>query len=415
MKQRVVISGIGAVTPLGNNAPDFWAAVKSGTSGIAPITRFDTTEFQTKIAAEVKGFDAKDYIDKKEARKMDLFSQYAVVASLEALKDSGIKIGETVDPFRVGVVLGIGIGGFETLEESYFQLIGKGPGRVPPMTIPKLISNIGPGNVSIAVGAYGPSFSLATACASGTDAIGNAARMVADGAVDVVITGGVEACITRMGIAGFNVIQALSTKYNDQPTLASRPFDKDRDGFVMGEGAGIVVLETLERAVARGAKIYAEIGAGAMTCDADHLTAPNAEGRGIIAAMKSAVAESGLEMDEIDYINAHGTSTPINDPTESKAVRKAFGEHAYKLKMSSTKSMHGHCVGAAGGIEAIVCALALRDQFYPATLNLDEPDPECDLNYVPKVGVEGEMRAAMSNSLGFGGHNGVLVLKRYEA
>jgi len=415
MKQRVVITGMGAVTPLGNNVPDFWAAVKSGTSGVAPITRFDTTDFQTKIAAEVKGFDAKDYIDKKEARKMDLFSQYAVVASLEALKDSGVKVGETVDPFRIGVVLGIGIGGFETLEDSYFQLIGKGPGRVPPMTIPKLISNIGPGNVSIAVGAYGPSYSMATACASGTDAIGNAARMVADGAVDVVIAGGVEACITRMGIAGFNVIQALSTRYNDQPTLASRPFDKDRDGFVMGEGAGIVVIETLERAVARGAKIYAEIGAAAMTCDADHLTAPNAEGRGIIAAMKSAVAEAGLEMDGIDYINAHGTSTPINDPTESKAVRKAFGEHAYKLKMSSTKSMHGHCVGAAGGVEAIVCALALRDQFYPPTINLDEPDPECDLNYVPKVGVSGEMRTAMSNSLGFGGHNGVLVLKRYEA
>ncbi|TVR88405.1 MAG: beta-ketoacyl-[acyl-carrier-protein] synthase II [Spirochaetaceae bacterium] len=415
MRQRVVITGMGAVTPLGNNVPDFWAAVKSGTSGVAPITRFDTTDFQTKIAAEVKGFDAKDYIDKKDARKMDLFSQYAVVASLEALKDSGNVVGETVDPFRIGVVLGIGIGGFETLEDSYFQLIGKGPGRVPPMTIPKLISNIGPGNVSIAVGAYGPSYSMATACASGTDAIGNAARLVADGAVDVVIAGGVEACITRMGIAGFNVIQALSTNFNDQPTLASRPFDKDRDGFVMGEGAGIVVIETLERAVARGATIYAEIGAAAMTCDADHLTAPNAEGRGIIAAMKSAVAEAGLEMDGIDYINAHGTSTPINDPTESKAVEQAFGEHAYKLKMSSTKSMHGHCVGAAGGVEAIVCALALRDQFYPPTINLDEADSECKLDYVPKVGVSGEMRTAMSNSLGFGGHNGVLILKRYEA
>ncbi len=415
MKQRVVITGMGAVTPLGNNVPDFWAAVKSGKSGVAPITRFDTSDFQTKIAAEVKGFDAKDYIDKKDARKMDLFSQYAVVASLEALKDSGNVVGETVDPFRIGVVLGIGIGGFETLEDSYFQLIGKGPGRVPPMTIPKLISNIGPGNVSIAVGAYGPSYSMATACASGTDAIGNAARMVADGAVDVVIAGGVEACITRMGIAGFNVIQALSTNFNDQPSLASRPFDKDRDGFVMGEGAGIVVIETLERAVARGATIYAEIGAAAMTCDADHLTAPNAEGRGIIAAMKSAVAEAGLEMDGIDYINAHGTSTPINDPTESKAVEKAFGEHAYKLKMSSTKSMHGHCVGAAGGVEAIVCALALRDQFYPPTINLDEADAECKLNYVPKVGVSGEMRTAMSNSLGFGGHNGVLILKHYKS
>ena len=414
MKQRVVITGMGAITPLGNNVPDFWAAVKSGTSGIGPITRFDSTDFQTKIAAEVKGFDAKDYIDKKDARKMDLFSQYAVAASLEALKDSGIKVGENLDPFRIGVLLGIGIGGFETLEESYFQLIGKGPGRVPPMTIPKLISNIGPANVSIAVGAYGPSYSLATACASGTDAIGNAARMVADGAAEVMIAGGVEACITRMGIAGFNVIQALSTQYNDRPSEASRPFDKDRDGFVMGEGAGIVVIETLERAVARGATIYAEIGAGAMTCDADHLTAPNAEGRGIIAAMKNAVTEAGLEMDGIDYINAHGTSTPVNDPTESKAVEKAFGEHAYKLKISSTKSMHGHCVGAAGAIEAIVCACALRDQFYPPTMNLDEADPECKLDYVPKVGVSGKMRAAMSNSLGFGGHNGVLVLKHYE-
>ena len=410
MKQRVVITGMGAVTPLGNNVPDFWAAVKNGKSGVAPITRFDTTDFQTKIAAEVKGFDAKDYIDKKDARKMDLFSQYAVVASLEALKDSGNVVGETVDPFRIGVVLGIGIGGFETLEDSYFQLIGKGPGRVPPMTIPKLISNIGPGNVSIAVGAYGPSYSMATACASGTDAIGNAARMVADGAVDVVIAGGVEACITRMGIAGFNVIQALSTNFNDQPSLASRPFDKDRDGFVMGEGAGVVVLEELEHARRRGAKIYAEVRGYGVSGDAFHVTAPAPEHAGAFRSMKNALKNARLAPEDIAYVNAHGTSTPMGDELEFIAVKRLFGAAADQLKMSSTKSAIGHLLGAAGSAEAIFSILAMRDGVVPPTRNLDNPSPDCHgIDLVPHEAKRHKVKAALSNSFGFGGTNATLI------
>lgn len=410
---KVVITGLGVISSIGNNVNDFWANMKAGKCGVGPITKFDASEFNTKIAAEVKDFSAKDIIG-KDARKMDPFCQYAVAASIEAMNDAGLTEG-TYEPTRIGVILGNGIGGFQTIEDGVRALAEKGPKRVPPMAIPKLIANEGAGNVAITHNAQGPCFVVTTACSSGTDAIGTAMQWLKTGLVDIIITGGMEAAITPFGIAGFNVIQALSTQYNDTPEKASRPFDKDRDGFVMGEGAGIMILETEEHAKKRNAKIYAEAAGFGMTCDADHLTAPHPEGRGAIAAMKMALATAGLKPEDIDYVNAHGTSTPINDPTETKAIKAVFGDHAYKLKVSSTKSMTGHCIGAAGGIEAIVGTLAIRDQFFPATINLDEADEKCDLDYVANKGVEGKINAIMSNSLGFGGHNGIVIIKKYEA
>ena len=412
MSRRVVITGMGAITPIGNSVPDMWESVKAGKSGAGPITKFDPSEFATKIAAEVKDFDAKEYMDKKEARKMETFSQFTVAASLEAMKDAKLSEGD-YDPDRTGVILGVGIGGFETIESSYKSLFDKGPSRVPPMTIPKLIANIGPANVALMINAHGPVYSIATACSSGTDAIGNSMRWIREGLGDVVITGGVEACITQLGVAGFNVIQALTTR-NDDPEHASRPFDKDRDGFLIGEGAGTLILEELEHAKKRGAPIYAEVVGSGITNDAYHRTAPHPEGTGAITAIRMALKDAGIKPEDVDYINAHGTSTPLNDPTETKVIKEVFGDHAYKLKVSSTKSMHGHLVGAAGAVEAIISALAIRDQYFPATINLDEADPECDLDYVPNRGVEGPINVAVSNSLGFGGHNGIAVLKKYE-
>lgn len=409
---RVVVTGLGTVNPLGNSVEEFWQGIRSERSGVGPITKFDASEYATKIAAEVKDFDPSARMDKRDARKMDAFSQYAVYASLEAMQDAGLS-SESMDPTRLGVILGVGIGGFETIEDSYTRLLEKGPSRVPPMTIPKLIANIGPGNVAIAHNAQGPCYSLATACASGTDAIGNGLRWIREGHGDAVIVGGVEACITKLGVSGFNVIQALSTAYNDKPEIASRPFDKDRDGFVIGEGAGILVIESLEHAEKRGAKIYAELVGSGITCDANHLTAPHPEGRGAIMAMKMALTDAGIAPDEIDYVNAHGTSTQVNDPVETHAIKEVFGSHAYEMKVSSTKSMTGHCIGAAGGIEAIAGVLAIRDQYFPPTVNLEEPDPDCDLDYVPNKGQEGKIDYCLSNSLGFGGHNGVVVFKKY--
>jgi len=408
-----VVTGLGTVNPVGNDIPSFWQGLCEGTSGIGPITRFDASGFPATIAGEVKEFDPRDYMDRRDARKMDVFSHYAVASALQAMKDAGLYDGD-YDKDRTGVVLGVGIGGFESLEVSYETMFTKQFDRIPPMTIPKLISNIGPGNVAIALDARGPAYAVATACASATDAIGNAYRWIQEGRGEVMIAGGVEACITRMGVMGFCVIKALSTSYNDRPTEASRPFDKDRDGFVIGEGAGVLVLEDLEHAVARGARIYAEVAGSGMTCDATHLTAPHPEGRGAIAAMRMALDDAGMQPEAIDYINAHGTSTPINDPTETAAIKAAFGDHAYALKVSSTKSMTGHCIGAAGGIEAIAGILALRDQFFPPTINLHEPGEGCDLDYVPNTGVSGEINAVMSNSLGFGGHNGVIIFKKHE-
>ncbi|NBC28607.1 MAG: beta-ketoacyl-ACP synthase II [Spirochaetes bacterium] len=412
MSRRVVITGMGAITPIGNSIPEMWESVKAGKSGAGPITKFDPSEFATKIAAEVKDFDAKEYMDKKEARKMEIFSQFTVAASLEAMKDAKLSDGD-YDPDRTGVILGVGIGGFETIESSYKSLFEKGPSRVPPMTIPKLIANIGPANVALMTNAHGPVYSIATACSSGTDAIGNSMRWIREGLGDVVITGGVEACITQLGVAGFNVIQALTTR-NDDPEHASRPFDKDRDGFLIGEGAGTLILEELEHAKKRGAPIYAEVVGSGITNDAYHRTAPHPEGTGAITAVRMALNDAGIKPEDVDYINAHGTSTPLNDPTETKVIKEVFGDHAYKLKVSSTKSMHGHLIGAAGAVEAIISALAIRDQYFPATINLEEADPECDLDYVPNTGVEGPINVAVSNSLGFGGHNGIAVLKKYE-
>ena len=414
MARRVVITGMGTVNPLGNSVEAFWEGIKAGRSGLGPITKFDTSEYTTKIAGEVKDFKPSDFMDKKEARKMEPFSHFAVAASLEAMRDAGLKTGENIDPRRIGVILGVGIGGFQTIEDSYIALLEKGPSRVPPMTIPKLIANIGPANTAIAIQAFGPVYSMATACASAADAIGNSFRWIRDGMGDAMVAGGVEACITKLGVSGFNVIQALSTQFNDQPEKASRPFDKDRDGFVIAEGSGVLILESLEHAQARGAQIYAEIVGSGISCDANHLTAPHPEGRGAIEAIKMALDDAGIKPEDVDYINAHGTSTPLNDPLETMAIKKVFGEHAYKLKVSSTKSMHGHMIGAAGGVEAIACTLAIRDQFFPPTINLDEPDPACDLDYVPNKGVSGRIRYAVSNSLGFGGHNGIVVIKEFE-
>lgn len=414
MAERVVITGIGVVSPIGNDLDTFRASLRAGESGIGPITRFDASDYATKISAEVKDFDTKQFLDRRDARKMDRFSQFAVVASLQALEQAALKPGESVDPGRIGVVLGIGIGGFETLGDAYENLLFKGPRRVPPMSIPKLIGNIGPGNVAIHVNAQGPAFSMATACASGTDAITNGTTLIRGGIVDAVIAGGVEAIVTPLGVAGFNVIHALSTKYNDTPKRASRPFDRDRDGFVIGEGAGVMILESLTHAKARGAKILAEVVGTSMTCDANHLTQPHPEARGAVAAMRAALAEAKLNPEDVDYINAHGTSTPINDPIETKAIKQVFGSHAYKLKVSSTKSMTGHCIGAAGGIEAIASVIAIRDGFIPPTINLENPDPECDLDYVPNRALETAVDVVMSDSLGFGGHNGVIILRRYR-
>ena len=410
--ERVVVTGLGAVTPLGNNVKDFWANLRAGKSGCAPITTFDSAEYKTKIACEIKDFDPSSIIERREIRRLDRFSQYSTVAAAEAVADSGIN-KDNSEPGRSAAILGIGIGGFLTIEEANVVIVKHGPNRIYPLSIPKLISNIGPAHIAIRHNIHGPVYSIATACASGTDAIGHATRYIREGVVDYVITGGAEACITRMGIAGFNVLQALSVKYNDQPERASRPFDAKRDGFVIGEGAGILVLESLSHALARKAPIYAEIVGTASTNDAYHFTSPHPEGVGIIAAMHNALKDAQITPNDIGYINAHGTSTQVNDKVETAAIKKVFGEHAYALKISSTKSMHGHTIGATGGMEAIACIKALQDSYLPPTINYENPDPACDLDYIPNKGEPNACEYAMSNSLGFGGHNGVLVIKKW--
>jgi len=415
MSRRVVVTGMGTVNALGHDVESTWAAVKASKSGVGPITHVDTTELTCKIAAEVKDFDPSKYLESKEARKMDPFSVFAAYASLQALEDAGLKVGENLNPERIGTVLGNGIGGVESLELAYQKIFaGGGATRIPPMSVPKLISNEAPGNVAMLTGAQGPCYSLLTACSAGTDAIADAARWIKDGVCDVMISGGTEAAITILGIGGFCVLKAVTSKYNDAPEKASRPFDKDRSGFVMGEGAGVLILEEYEHAKARGAKIYAELAGYGMTCDAYHLTSPHPEGAGAIRAMNMALSMAGMKPGDISYVNAHGTSTDINDPTETKAIKAVFGDHAYKLKVSSTKSMTGHCIGATGAIEAIFSILALRDQWVPPTINLDNPDLEagCDLDYVPHKGVAHKVDAVMSNTLGFGGHNGVVIFKK---
>jgi 3-oxoacyl-[acyl-carrier-protein] synthase II len=413
MARRVVVTGMGTVNPLGNNVNDYWQRVKAGENGITRVTRFDPSQHTSQVAGEVKDFKPGDYFDAKEARRMDRFTVYAVAASAQAMQNAAFQEG-AFDPERFGVVVGNGIGGIETLGDGFKRMWDKGPMSIHPLVAPMMIINMAAGNVSIKFNLRGPSHTVVTACASATDAIGEAFSWIRRGRADLMIAGGTEAALTPLGLASFCVLQAVSSKYNDRPEKASRPFDAGRDGFIVSEGAGMIILEELEHARKRGAKIYGELAGYGATCDASHLTAPHPEGLGAIKAMGLAVEDAGLALSDIDYINAHGTSTPVNDPVESKAIKQLFGEHARKLKVSSTKSMVGHLLGAAGGVEAIVTVLALQEQFYPPTRNYETPDPSCDLDYVPNKGVSGPMRAAISNSFGFGGHNAVLCFKRWE-
>ncbi len=412
-KQRVVITGMGTVSPVGNDLASFWDAVRSGRSGIGPITRFDASRLEARIAGEVRDLDVSRWMDRRDARKMALFTQYAVAAAAQAWEQAGME-GASVPRDRISIVVGNGIGGEEIHGESYAKMLEAGPGRIPPMTIPMMITNEAAGNIALRFGIRGPAYTLATACASGTDALGLALDLVRSGRCDVAIAGGTEGAVTEFAIGGFCRIQALSTKRNDDPARASRPFDRDRDGFVLSEGAGMLVLESWEHAKARGAAVLAELAGYGSSCDAYHLTAPDPEGNGGALAIRRALQDAGLAPQDIQYYNAHGTSTPINDPAETLMIKKAFGEHAGKLKISSTKGVTGHMIAAAGAAEAIVCAMALREGFCPPTINLDEPDPACDLDYVPNRGVPLEIRAAASVSLGFGGHNGCVVLRRAE-
>jgi 3-oxoacyl-[acyl-carrier-protein] synthase II len=411
-QRRVVVTGLGTINPLGNHVKDSWARIKNADNGIGKVTRFDASQHTSQVVGEVKDLNPGEFFDAKEARRMDRFSVYAVASAIQALQDAGLKEG-AFDPERFGVILGNGIGGIETLGDNFKKLFDRGPKAIHPLCSPMMIANIAAGNIAIKLNLQGPCHTVVTACASGTDAIGDALRWIREGKVDLMLAGGTEAAVTPLGLASFCVLQAVSTKFNDKPDKASRPFDTARDGFVMGEGAGLLVLEELEHARKRGARIYAEVAGYGATCDANHLTAPHPEGLGAVKAMRLAVQDAGLTPADIDYINAHGTSTPINDRVETKAIKDLFGERALKLKVSSTKSMIGHLLGAAGGVEGIVTVLALHEQFYPATRNYETPDPDCDLDYVPNKGYAAPMRAAISNSFGFGGHNGVICFKRY--
>ncbi|MGR3206017.1 beta-ketoacyl-ACP synthase II [Bacillus glycinifermentans] len=410
-RKRVVITGLGALSPLGNDVKTSWNNAVNGVSGVGPITRVDANEYPAKVAAELKDFNIEDYMDKKEARKMDRFTQYAVVASKMAVEDAKLDINDK-NAARIGVWIGSGIGGLETLEQQFETFLTKGPRRVSPFFVPMMIPDMATGQVSIALGAKGVNSCTVTACATGTNSIGDAFKVIQRGDADVMITGGTEAPLTRMSFAGFSANKALST--NPDPKTASRPFDKNRDGFVMGEGAGIVVLEELEHALSRGADIYAEVVGYGSTGDAYHITAPAPNGEGGVRAMNEAIKDAGMSPEQIDYINAHGTSTPYNDKFETIAIKEVFGEHAYKLAVSSTKSMTGHLLGAAGGIEAIFSVLAIKDGIIPPTINIETPDEDCDLDYVPDKARRQNVDVVLSNSLGFGGHNATLIFKKYK-
>ena len=412
-KRRVVITGVGAVTPLGNTAEEFWAGLLEGRSGIGPITRFDATDFPTRIAGELKGFDPLKYLDKKDDRKFDPFLKYAVACATMAVEDAALKT-DNVDPTRFGVLVGSGIGGLETLLGNYEVLRTKGPDRVSPFFIPMLIVNMASGVISMRLGAKGPNSSVVTACATGNHAIGDATKIIERGDADVMIAGGSEAIIIPLTIAGFCQMKAMSTR-NDDPTRASRPFDAERDGFVCGEGGGLVVLESLEHARRRDARIYAEVVGYGMTGDAHHMTAPDPEGDGAARSMAAALHDAGLEPSVVGYINAHGTSTPYNDKFETIAIKRVFGEHARKLAVSSTKSMTGHLLGAAGGIEAIATAFALHHGVLPPTINYEKPDPDCDLDYIPNQARKQEVEVALSNAFGFGGTNATLAFRKFRA
>ena len=410
MKTRVVVTGMGAITPIGNDVESFWQALKDKTLGIGPITYFDTADFKCKLAAEVKDFDAKAYMDPKTARRMEPFSQFAVAAAKEALEHSGIDM-EKEDPYRVGVCVGSGIGSLQAMERSEKKLLEKGPSRVEPLLVPLMICNMAAGNVAIQFGLKGKCINVVTACATGTHSIGEAFRAIQYGEADVMVAGGTEASITPIGIAGFTSLTALNT--TDDPKRASIPFDKDRNGFVMGEGAGVVVLESLEHAKARGANILAEVVGYGATCDAYHITSPAEDGSGAAKAMEFAMKDAEIMPEQVDYINAHGTSTHHNDLFETKAIRLALGDQAEKVKINSTKSMIGHLLGAAGGVEFITCVKSIQDGYVHATLGLEEPGEGCDLDYTQGDGVEMNVNYAISNSLGFGGHNASLIVKKF--
>jgi 3-oxoacyl-[acyl-carrier-protein] synthase II len=412
LKRRVVITGMGMVTPLGIGVEKTWEALIAGKSGIGKITKFDASGYDTRIAGEVKDFVPENFIDKKELRRMDIFIQYALAAATMAMEDSQLKIPPAIAE-RVGVMVGAGLGGLTTIESIHKVLLEKGPTRITPFFIPALIVNEAPGQISIRFGAKGPNTSVVTACATGNHNIGDAWRLIQRGDVDAMISGGVEATITPLAVAGFNAMKALSTR-NDQPEKASRPFDKDRDGFVMGEGAGIVILEELEHARNRGAKIYAEIIGYGLNGDAYHITAPAPDGEGAARCMAMALRDAGLAPEEVDYINAHGTSTELNDLYETKAIQAVFKEHAKKVAISSTKSMTGHLLGGAGGIETIFTVLTMFYGIIPPTINYETPDPECNLDYVPNVARKASVRVALSNSFGFGGTNSVLAFQKFE-
>lgn len=410
-KTRVVVTGLGAITPIGNDVASFWQGLKDKKVGIAPITYFDTTDYKAKLAGEVKDFDPKKYMDPKAARRMEPFSQYAVAAAGEAIAQAGLDM-EKEDPFRVGTSIGSGIGSLQAMEREHKKMLEKGPNRVNPLLVPMMISNMAVGNVAMQYGLKGKSINVVTACATGTNSIGEAFRSIQYGEADVMVAGGTESAITPLGMAGFTALTALST--NDDPETASRPFDKDRDGFVMGEGAGIVVLESLEHAQKRGAKILAEVVGYGGSNDAFHITSPAEDGSGAAYAMEMALKDAGIAPEKIDYINAHGTSTHHNDLFETMAVKKALGDHAYKVKINSTKSMIGHLLGAAGGVEFIACVKSIEDGFVHATAGLKEAGEGCDLDYTMGEGVPMDIHYALTNSLGFGGVNASLVIKKFE-
>jgi 3-oxoacyl-[acyl-carrier-protein] synthase II len=411
-ERRVVITGMGVLTPLGCDLEVFWQNLLAGKSGIAPVTRFDTTNFDSKIGGEVKDFKPEEFMPIKETRRTDRFVQYAVGAATKALTDSGIEMSKT-DANRVGVLIGSGIGGMETIEEQSAILLKKGPGRVSPFMIPMLIINMASGYVSMLLGAKGPNLAVVSACATATHALGEAARAIVHNDADVMIAGGSEAAITQFGYAGFCAMKAMSTR-NHEPERASRPFDAQRDGFVMGDGAGVCILESLEHARKRHAKIYCEVVGYGITGDAYHMSAPAPEGEGAARSMAMAMRHAHLNPEQIDYINAHGTSTPVGDKCETQAIKSTFGSYAKKLAVSSTKSMTGHLLGAAGAVETAVCALAIRDNIVPPTINYENPDPDCDLDYVPNKAREMKVNACLNNSLGFGGHNATLIVSRLE-
>ena len=410
--KRVVVTGMGVVSAVGNNFDDFWAAIAAGTNGIDYITRFDTTDFRTKMGGEVRGFEAESYMDKKDAKRLPLFIQFALASAMMAHKDSGLNL-ELIDPYRIGVGVGSGIGGICVMEENARLLMEKGPKRVSPFFVPFEIINMASGRISMRLGAKGPNYASVTACATSNNAIGEAFRIVQRGDADVMFTGGSEAAMTPLGFAGFCSMRAMSAR-NDAPKHASRPFDKNRDGFVMGEGAGVLVLESLEHALDRNAQIYAEIVGYGMTADAYDMVHPISNGEGAAKAMEFALMDAEIDSSEVDYINAHGTSTPAGDPAETQAIKRLFGEHSYKIPVSSTKSMTGHLLGAAGAIEMIATIGSIQHSFVPPTINLVDADPTCDLDYVPNEGRSATINTALSNSFGFGGHNTALVVRKFQ-